>query len=688
MVQKGTDGTPGSDFSYVDIVGDQVFIYNSDSGTYDKTMIPLTCTAFNVDYDSLINIKFEWVISGAIIYSHTYLKSEVAAGSISDSKNIYVTGINEGVDWSSLWNGDSSLTVSCRVYINDSTDYNSDVFSVYKVRNGADGETPLTGYITNDAISLSADANNNVISYSYANGYFKVFYGLTDVTSSCTFSSTAINCTGSINTSGYYNVTDITQAATIATLTLTATYNGATITKEFSLSKSRTGSSAILYEVKPSVYTVTKSITNTFIPTSVIFSFYKTEGSSTVSYSGYYRTYSSTDGIVYSLITSSSGSSASVTPNSAYKSFKCELYTDSSYTTKVDEQSVLVVSDGATGLNSVNGVLTNDAVTVFAETDGTVSDFSYAAGTFKMYYGTTDVTASSTFSSTATNCTGSIASNGVYSITAFPAANNNGFLNLTGTYNGVSITRIFSISKSKTGSTGVDAVIYEIQSSTSTIAKNISNVFSPTSVSFTFYRRYGSGNRSLFTGYYKTFYSTDGVNYTQISSTSGSSASVTPEISYRSIKCDLYSDSGYVNLVDSQTCLIVSDGNTGAAGKDAYTIVLSNEALTVPCQADGSFVSGIFLSPYKYYTDINVYRGATKLPLSNTSGWSMEFPSGGLVTMIPTQIDSYTWRANVTGFTGASTVMSGEGLIKINIYTGVYNVATYSFNKSLSLSKA
>lgn len=123
-------------------------------------------------------------------------------------------------------------------------------------------------------------------------------------------------------------------------------------------------------------------------------------------------------------------------------------------------------------------------------------------------------------------------------------------------------------------------------------------------------------------------------------------------------------------------------------GKDAYTIILSNEAVTVPCQADGSFTSGIFSSPYKYYTNINVYRGSTKLPLSNTNGWGLEFPSGGLITMIPTQIDSYTWRANVTGFTGASTVMSGEGLIKINIYTGVYNVATYSFNKSLSLSKA
>ena len=123
-------------------------------------------------------------------------------------------------------------------------------------------------------------------------------------------------------------------------------------------------------------------------------------------------------------------------------------------------------------------------------------------------------------------------------------------------------------------------------------------------------------------------------------------------------------------------------------GKDAYTIILSNEAVTVPCQADGSFSSGIFSSPYKYYTNINVYRGSTKLPLSNTNGWGLEFPSGGLVTMIPTQMDAYTWRANVTGFTGASTVMSGEGLIRISIYTGVYNVATYVFDKSLSLSKA
>jgi len=691
-VQKGTDGTPGSNFSYVDIVGDQVFIYNSGSGTYDKTVIPLTCTAFNVDYDSLINIKFEWVISGAVIYSHTYLKSEVTAGSISDSKNIYVTGINEGMDWSSLWNGDSSLTVSCRVYINDSTDYNSDVFSVYKVQNGADGETPLTGYITNDAISLSADTNNNVISYSYANGYFKVFYGLTDVTSGCTFSSTSINCTGSINTSGYYNVTDMTQAATIATLTLTATYNGTTITKEFSLSKSRTGSSAILYEVKPSVYTVTKSITNTFTPTSVVFSFYKTEGSSTVSYSGYYRTYSSTDGTVYSLITSSSGTSASVTPNSTYRSFKCELYTDSSYTTKVDEQSVLVVSDGATGLNSVNGVLTNDAVTVFAATDGTVSDFSYAAGTFKMYYGTTDVTASSTFSSTATNCTGSIASNGVYSITAFPAANNNGYLNLTGTYNGVSITRIFSISKSKTGSTGADAVIYEIQSSTSTIAKNISNVFSPTSVTFTFYRRYGSGNRSLFTGYYKTFYSTDGVNYTQISSTSGSSVSVTPGTSYRSIKCDLYSDSGYVNLVDSQTCLIVSDGNTGAAGQDAFTVILSNEAMTVPAMYSGAFPANIF-SDYDYSSNVVVYRGSTKLNYAATSGYSYTV---GLLTgsRFSTTISTSGTECKIR-INNITQDLSGGLYIPdymvANFYVSILynNVATgTAFTKTIAVSKA
>ena len=690
-VQKGLDGAPGPGFSYVDIAGDQVFIYNKGSGAYDKSMIPLTCTAFNVDYNSLVNIRFEWIISGAVIYSHTYLKSEVAAGSISDSKNIYVAGINEGANWSNLWNADSSLTVSCRVYINDSTDYNSDVFSVYKVQNGADGETPLTGYITNDAISLSADANNNVISYSYANGYFKVFYGLTDVTSSCTFSSTVINCTGSINASGYYNVTNMTQAATIATLTLTATYNGISITKEFSLSKSRTGASAILYEVKPSAYTVTKSVTNTFTPASVVFSFYKTEEDSTVSYSGYYRTYSSTDGIIYSLITSSSGVSASVTPNSAYKSFKCELYTDSSYTTKVDEQSVLVVSDGATGLNSVNGVLTNDAVALFAAPDGTVSDFSYATGTFKMYYGTTDVTASSTFSSTATNCTGSIASNGVYSITAFPADKNNGYLNLTGTYNGVSITRIFSISKSKDGLTGADAVVYEIQPSTSAIAKNTSNVLSPTSVTFTFYRRYGSGNRSLFNGYYKTLYSTDGVNYTQISSSSGTSSSVTPGISYRSIKCDLYSDSGYVNLVDSQTCLIVSDGNAGADGQDAFTVMLNNEAMAVPAMHSGAFPANIF-SDYDYSSNVMVYKGSTKLNYASTSGYSYTvslLPGSRFITTISTsgteckiRINSITQDISGGLYTPDYMVANFQVSILYN------NVATgTTFTKTIAVSK-
>lgn len=215
-IQKGTDGTPGSDFSYVDIVGEQVFIYNSESSTYDKSMIPLTCTAFNVDYDSLVNIKFEWIVSETLIYSYTYLKSEVVAGSISDSKNIYITGINEGINWTSLWNGNSLLTVSCRVYINDSTDYNSDVFSLYKVQNGADGQDAFTVILSNESMTVPAmysgafpanifsdyDYSSNVIvykgatklNYASTSGYSYAVSLLTGSRFSTTISTSETEC--------------------------------------------------------------------------------------------------------------------------------------------------------------------------------------------------------------------------------------------------------------------------------------------------------------------------------------------------------------------------------------------------------------------------------------------------------------------------------------------------------------
>ena len=116
-----------------------------------------------------------------------------------------------------------------------------------------------------------------------------------------------------------------------------------------------------------------------------------------------------------------------------------------------DTITVIKLQDGT---SSTVGLLTNEAVTVAADSSGVVTSFANAGGTFKMYYGATDVTISSAFSvASSSGVTISInASTGVYSVSAMSAVN--GTATLQAIYNGVTIQKVYSISKSLAGNTG------------------------------------------------------------------------------------------------------------------------------------------------------------------------------------------------------------------------------------------
>jgi hypothetical protein len=106
---------------------------------------------------------------------------------------------------------------------------------------GTDGQNAITGLLTNEAVTLSADSSGVVASFTPANGTFKVFNGTTDVTTSSAFTvASSSNCTVSIGGStGIYSVSAMT--ADTASATFQAVYGGVTIQKILSLSKSRTG---------------------------------------------------------------------------------------------------------------------------------------------------------------------------------------------------------------------------------------------------------------------------------------------------------------------------------------------------------------------------------------------------------------------------------------------------------------
>ena len=108
---------------------------------------------------------------------------------------------------------------------------------------GIPGQDSISGYLTNENITVGADVSGNVAPeiLALASGQFKVFYGTTDVTAQATYqvvgAPAGINVT--INASGTYTVNSFTADTAIAKIR--ASYLGITIEKDFSISKSKTG---------------------------------------------------------------------------------------------------------------------------------------------------------------------------------------------------------------------------------------------------------------------------------------------------------------------------------------------------------------------------------------------------------------------------------------------------------------
>ena len=117
------------------------------------------------------------------------------------------------------------------------------------------------------------------------------------------------------------------------------------------------------------------------------------------------------------------------------------------------------ISKSNAGTTSVTGLLTNEAATVSAATDGTVASFANTGGTFKVFDGIVDKTGDAAVVYSINSSTGvtiEIAATGVYTISAMSA--DTGTATLRAVYNGITIDKVYSIAKSKTGAGGSKSV--------------------------------------------------------------------------------------------------------------------------------------------------------------------------------------------------------------------------------------
>lgn len=144
---------------------------------------------------------------------------------------------------------DDMDTDSVTIKVVDTSAAYDDTITIVKVREGSDA---LVGYLTNENVTLPAQTDGTVVSYTGASGNFIVMRGATPVTAQCTFevlanpnSLTPVNNIVTAGTNaGQYAVTG-GFTTDVASVTYRATYvfNSLTyyVDKIFTLSKSKTG---------------------------------------------------------------------------------------------------------------------------------------------------------------------------------------------------------------------------------------------------------------------------------------------------------------------------------------------------------------------------------------------------------------------------------------------------------------
>lgn len=356
----------------------------------------------------------------------------------------YITGEEWNKDWNRL-----IVSVSLAGFTDSTT--------IAKVQDGSgkDGQNAIVGLLTNEAITLSADENGNIPDFSTATGEFQIYDGLVKVTEGVSFAiSGQVGASGTINQNGVYNVTAMT--ADTATIEFKASYKGTEIVKKLSLAKSRKGQpgkNANLLYLSVSNNVIVFDTNDVAFPNqriSIVAKLQNISGTATFKAIPYINATAQPE-----IALSGSGNDRYISGENWDK-----RWTSLSVTATIgglsDQTTIYKISEvkGADGKNTIIGILTNESITISADANGNVPDFTKATGTFQIYDGIALVDPKNvTYAvQTQTGATATIGTNGVYKITAMTA--DTATVVFKATYGGVERTKQLSIAKSKAGQKG------------------------------------------------------------------------------------------------------------------------------------------------------------------------------------------------------------------------------------------
>lgn len=228
-------------------------------------------------------------------------------------------------------------------------------FSLSKAKDGREGIDGYVATLTNEFHALPANSSGNVTSYNGASSSIELYKGDTLLTEGVTYSATpSTGISGSL-AGNTYTVTAL--STDISSVNLTATYNGKSYSKVFTLTKNKqgaNGSDSTSYWIIPSTTSINKDKNGVLNPTSIVYSAKSQTGVQALTdFAGRFKIYTSTNkGQTWTLSYTSGANESSKTfsiPNNA-TAIKGELYLTNG-TTLVDTQTIIVTTDGQDGEN-------------------------------------------------------------------------------------------------------------------------------------------------------------------------------------------------------------------------------------------------------------------------------------------------------------------------------------------------
>src|SRR5210317_1026336 len=389
------------------------------------------------------------------------------------------------------------------------------------VEDGTDGQNaddPVVGLLTNESHVVATAADGTGYSYTNAGGTFKVWEGVTDVTGTgptysivggtdqgTTWTKAQNGLTMTINeTSGVYSLSG-TWTSDEESFTLRAIYATVTVDRVYTIAKSKTGAAG--EAAKSLRITSTGNLFlytgfwNIILPQSISFTAIRTGSTATVSWKTQEWNGSAWVDTTTNRMSPTTGLSSTLSRTGFEAENEDSLRVIASFSdggTWEDSQTIYKTRLGA---DTAVVWLTNEVHTVTTASDGTGYSYAGAGGTMRCYEGSADVTTDSltTYSLpngsdggatwTETKASGLIMtlneSTGVYSLSGTWTSDEETFT-LRCTRRGANYHRQYTITKSKAGVAGENAILLSISSDAQAFRYDTSGTLvAPSTINFT-----------------------------------------------------------------------------------------------------------------------------------------------------------------------------------------------------------